>query len=46
MPKRTVYFIGLLSNANSSIFSMKFEHGFKIESLPFTEGVNLISTLT
>ena len=45
MSKKTVYFIGLLSNANSSILKVKLEHGFKIESMPDTEGFNLISIL-
>ena len=34
MPTETIYFIGILSNVDSSILKVNFDHGFKIEGRP------------
>ena len=31
MPTEMIYFMGLLSNVDSSILKINFEHGFKVE---------------
>lgn len=34
MPTKTIYFMGILSNVDSSILKVNFEHGFKVEGRP------------
>ena len=34
MPTEMIYFMGLLSNVDSSILKVNFEHGFKVEGRP------------
>ena len=34
MSKKMIYFLGLLSNIDSSILKINFEHGFKVEGRP------------
>lgn len=45
MSKKEIQFIGLLTNADSSILEIHLNHGFKIKDLPVNEGVDLISIL-
>jgi len=45
MSKKEIYFVGLLANVDSSIFKMKFEHGFKVESMSVDEGIDYFSSL-
>jgi len=45
MSKHKINFIGLLSNVDSSITNMEFEHGFKAESLSMNEFMDFFSTL-
>ena len=44
MSKKKIHFMGLLANTDSSILKVKLDHGFKIESMSFDKGINLIST--
>ena len=34
MPTETIYFMGILSNVDSSILKVNFDHGFKVEGRP------------
>jgi len=34
MPTKTIYFMGILSNVDSSILKVNFDHGFKVEGRP------------
>lgn len=45
MTKKKIHFMGLLANTDSSILKVELDHGFKIESISFDKGINLISTL-
>jgi len=45
MPKKKIYFMGLLANVNSSILNVDLDHGFKIEAIAKDEGITLISIL-
>ena len=43
--RKTVYFLGLLANVDSSILRMRLDHGFKVEGMSSDEGQQLISAL-
>lgn len=45
MVKKTVYFMGLLANVNSSILKMKLDHGFTVEAISVNEGSQLVAKL-
>lgn len=45
MSKKKIYFMGLLTNTDSSILKVNLDYGFKIEAISENEGVNLVSTL-
>lgn len=41
MPKKQIYFFGLLANTDLSILKVNLEHGFKIKCISKNEGLNL-----
>jgi len=43
--RKTVHFLGLLANVNSSILKMQFDHGFAIETFSVNEGSQLVAKL-
>ncbi len=45
MARRTIHFIGLLENTDSSVLNINLEHGFKLKSLPRDEGLSFFSEL-
>ena len=45
MANRTVCFVGVLANVDSSILGIDLNHGFKIEPKSFSKGIDLISRL-
>lgn len=45
MPKKKLYFVGLLTNTDSSILNVKLDQGFKIKVVSDKEGYSLFSNL-
>lgn len=45
MSKEKIYFIGFLTNTDSSILKINLDNGFKIEVMSVFEGISFISTL-
>lgn len=45
MSKEKIYFIGFLTNTDSSILKINLDHGFKIEAMSVDEGIRFISIL-
>lgn len=45
MPKKKIYFIGLLANVGASILKLKLEHGFEIRDMSHDEAIRFISAL-
>jgi len=45
MANRTVHFVGVLANVDSSILEIDLNHGFKIEHKSLRKGIDLISRL-
>jgi len=45
MPKRKVRFMGILTNVDSSVLGVKFDHGFTVESLTGKELIELFIKL-
>lgn len=43
--KKELHFLGLLSNADSSILKISLDHGIKIKNMPYSEGCNFIGQL-
>lgn len=45
MPRKKIYFAGLLANTDSSILNVRLDHGFKIKGVSDKEGYSLFSNL-
>lgn len=45
MSEKEIHFKGILANTDASILKVHLEHGFKFESLPYDEGISLVSSL-
>lgn len=45
MPKKTMHFMGILANVDSSILEMRFDHGFQVKAVSRNRGERLISAL-
>ena len=45
MPKKRIYFIGVLANTDSSVLKVNLDHCFKIETISDTKGRDIIAIL-
>jgi hypothetical protein len=45
MPEKETHFKGILANTDASILKVHLEHGFKFESVPYNQGISVVSSL-